>query len=138
MSSTGSIREAPWNYRRGAEVGTKGKFTGSAFLAVKAAKLRIDFDGKAYEFPGGKEVKFELPIPETPGLYPMKFSALDAEGKVLAEVADSFTVRGARPENHSHEVFFDAQRRMYLDGKPFFPITGRCRQSTGRRAGWPG
>ena len=116
------VLDDPWNYRRGAEIGTKGKFSGSAFLAVKAAKLRIDFDGKAYEFPGDKEVKFELPIPETPGRRTMKFSALDGNGETLAEVSDSFTVRGPRPEGHSHEVGFDSRRRMYLDGKPFFPI----------------
>ena len=117
MQSSSSI----W-YRRGAAVGTTGKFTGAAFLAVKAAKLRIDFGGEKYELPGDREVRFELPVPATPGRHPMKFAALDENGKTLAEVSDSFTVRGAKPENHSHEVHFDAKRCMYLDGKPFFPI----------------
>jgi len=52
----------------------------------------------------------------------MEFAALAADGKVLAEVKDIFSVRGAKPAEYSHEVRFDKEHRMYLDGKPFFPI----------------
>ena len=53
---------------------------------------------------------------------PMVFTALAADGRVVAEVKDTFTVRGEKPADYSHEVRFDAKHRMYLDGKPFFPI----------------
>ena len=116
------VLDSPWNYRRGAKVGTTGTFSGSAFLAVKAEKLKVKFNGETREFPAAKEVRFTLAVPEKPGRYPMEFAALAADGKVLAEIRDAFTVRGERPSNHSHEVRFDARHRMYLDGKPFFPI----------------
>ena len=116
------VLDAPWNYRRGAKAGTTGEFSGSAFLAVKADKLRITFNGETREFPAADEVRFTLPVPEAKGRYPMEFSALAADGRVLAEVRDLFTVRGEKPANYSHEVAFDEKHRMYLDGKPFFPI----------------
>ena len=114
--------DTPWNYTRGAKAGTAGEFSGSAFLAVKADRLRIEFNGETKELPAATEVKFSLGVPEREGSYPMAFAALAADGKVLAERRDVFTVRGDKPANHSHEVRFDAQHRMYLDGKPFFPI----------------
>ena len=116
------VLDAPWNYARGAEAGTSGNFSGSAFLAVKADRLRVKFNGEEKVFPAAKEVRFTLAVPEAQGRYPMEFAALAADGKVLAEIKDVFTVRGAKPARHSHEVRFDAQHRMYLDGKPFFPI----------------
>ena len=116
------VLNAPWNYNRGAKAGTTGEFSGSAFIAVKADKLTVRFNGVTKEFPAAKEVKFSFPVPEEAGRYPMEFTVLSADGKVLAEVKDTFTVRGERPANYSHEVRFDAQHRMYLDGKPFFPI----------------
>ena len=116
------VLDAPWNYERGAATGTTGSFTGSAFLAVKADKLQVRFNGETRDYPAAKEVKFTLSVPEKEGRYPMEFAALAADGKVLAEVKDVFTVRGGKPATYSHEVRFDAQHRMYLDGKPFFPI----------------
>ncbi|MBQ6353180.1 MAG: hypothetical protein IJJ28_07930, partial [Lentisphaeria bacterium] len=114
--------DAPWNYRRVADVGTTGEFSGAAFIAVKADKLRITFNGRQYEFPAAETVPFKLPVPGNAGRYVMTFEALSADGKVLARVADNFTVRGKAPKHHSHVVTFDEQHRMYLDGKPFFPI----------------
>ena len=116
------VLDAPWNYERGAKAGATGEFSGSAFLAVKADKLKIAFNGETRELPAAAEVRFTFAVPERAGSYPMAFTALAADGKVLAEVADVFTVRGDRPANYSHDVRFDAQHRMYLDGKPFFPI----------------
>lgn len=116
------VLDPPWNYTRGAKTGTTGEFSGSAFLAVKADKLQIKFNGETKELPAGKEVKFTLPVPENEGRYPLEFTARAADGKVLAELKDVFTVRGEKPARHSHEVRFDERRRMYLDGKPFFPI----------------
>lgn len=116
------VLDPPWNYTRGAETGTTGNFSGSAFLAVKADKLTVKFNGETKDFPADKEVRFTLAVPKQPGRYPLEFVALAADGKVLAEVRDTFTVRGGRPADYSHEVRFDERHRMYLDGKPFFPI----------------
>ena len=113
---------APWNYTRGAPTGTTGTFSGSAFVGVKASSVRVTFNGGSREFPAAKEVKFEFPVPARPGRYVLKVEALGADGGRLAEVQDTFTVRGERPANYSHEVRFDERHRMYLDGKPFFPI----------------
>jgi hypothetical protein len=116
------VLDAPWNYKRGARIGTTGEFSGSVFVAAKADKLRMTFNGDSREVPAEKETRFTFDIPATPGQYPIEVEALDAGGKVVAGVKDVFTVRGAKPANFSHEVTFDAQHRMYLDGKPFFPI----------------
>ncbi len=116
------VIDPPWNYLRGVRQGTKGEFTGTAFLAAKADKLRISFNGKTYELPAAKEVAFKLPIPAKKGSYTMTFEALGSDGKVVARFDDKFTVRGDKPKAVSHEVAFDSQNRMYLDGKPFFPI----------------
>ena len=116
------VLDSPWNYRRGAKVGTTGTFSGSVFVAAKAEKLRVKFNGDSRELPAEKETRFTFDVPGEPGRYFLEVEALDAEGKVVAAVKDVFTVRGEKPENFSHEVAFDAQHRMYLDGKPFFPL----------------
>ena len=116
------VFDAPWNYRRGAEVGTRGEFSGSAFVAVKADKIRVSFNGETKEFPAAGEVRFGFPVPEKAGSYTLEVAALGVDGKALSVVKDVFTVRGGRPANYSHEVAFDEQHRMFLDGKPFFPI----------------
>ena len=132
------ILDAPWNYARGAKVGTKGSFSGSVFVAVKAGTVSLSFNGESCELPAEKEVKFSFPVPGKTGRYPISVKALDADGKVLAELKDVFTVRGPRPANYSHEVRFDAQHRMYLDGKPFFPImTWRNRGPIPLRESYP-
>ena len=116
------VYDAPWNYSRGAEVGTKGAFSGGVFVGVKAEKVRMTFNGETRETPAEKELKFSFPVPEAAGRYTLEIQALDASGKVLAEVKDAFAVRGKKPANYSHEVRFDDKHRMFLDGKPFFPI----------------
>ena len=116
------VFDAPWNYSRGAEFGTTGKFAGSVFVAIKAAKLRITFDGKTQELDCAPEVRFSLDIPSEAGRQEIKFELLDAEGKVIATGREHFTVRGKAPEYHSHVVTFDEQHRMFIDGKPFFAI----------------
>ena len=116
------VFDMPWIYSRGAELGTKGDFSGSVFVAVKADKLRITFDGKSQELAYAPEVRFSLAVPSEPGRKEIKFELLDAEGKTTATAVEHFTVRGKAPANHSHVVTFDEQHRMYLDGKPFFAI----------------
>ena len=116
------VLDPPWIYTRGAELGTKGTFSGSVFPAVKAEKLRVTFDGKTQELDCAPEMRFELAIPAEPGRQEIKFELLDAAGKIIASDKENFTVRGPAPETHSHVVTFDAQHRMFLDGKPFFAI----------------
>ena len=116
------ILDAPWNYTRGAKVGTKGTFSGSVFVGVKAGAVSVSFNGENREFPAEKEIKFTFPVPGEAGRYPISVKISDYSGKVIAELKDTFTVRGERPANYSHEVYFDERHRMYLDGKLFFPI----------------
>jgi len=116
------ILDPPWIYTRGAEYGTKGNFSGSVFVAVKADKLRVTFDGKEQTLDCAPEVRFSCAIPAEPGRKEIKFELLGADGKVIADDRAHFTVRGKAPENHSHVVTFDEQHRMFLDGKPFFAI----------------
>ncbi|MBQ6352268.1 MAG: hypothetical protein IJJ28_03250, partial [Lentisphaeria bacterium] len=116
------VLDTPWIYTRGAELGTGGEFSGSVFVAVKADKLRITFDGKTRELACAPETRFRLAVPAEPGRQEIRFELLDASGKTLATAREHFTVRGKAPEHHSHVVTFDDQHRMYLDGKPFFAI----------------
>ena len=116
------VYDTPWNYARGAETGAKGTFSGSVFVGVKADRIRVSFNGESREMPADKEVKWSFPVPGAAGRYPIDAAALDGGGKAIVRIADVFTVRGPKPANYSHEVFFDDKHRMYLDGKPFFPI----------------
>ena len=116
------VLDPPWIYTRGAVEGAKGSFSGSVFPSVKAAKLRITFDGKEQEIDYSPEMRFTLAIPSEPGRQKIKFELIDAAGKVVATDREHFTVRGKAPEYHSHVVTFDEQHRMFLDGKPFFAI----------------
>ena len=116
------VLDPPWIYTRGAELGTKGEFSGSVFPSIKAEKLRVTFDGKTQELDYAPEVRFSLAVPSEPGRQEIKFELLDADGKVVAADKENFTVRGKAPDYHSHVVTFDKEHRMFLDGKPFFAI----------------
>ena len=116
------VFDAPWIYSRGAELGTKGNFSGVVFASVKADKLRVSFDGRTQEIAYAPEMHFNCAIPAEPGRKEIKFELVGADEKIIAADSEHFTVRGKAPATHSHVVTFDDQHRMFLDGKPFFAI----------------
>lgn len=120
MAGIEGIRITPDVPTRSVTVGTSVWGSGAAKIVVEA------FDGlkpvaRAEARPGAsatlKLPRGKLWSPESPFLYDLKVSALDANGKVIDEVKSYFGLRSCTVEKDSKGV-----NRLFLNGKPYFQI----------------